>query len=368
MANGFSLGILQMMKEVTKDATPAYKVEPYGMLASLLSAHSPGVIKNDSYDGHFKTVKVKKKKRLTMSDTETSASCDIGAPIPYTEDTVTINGYRRVAFHLEDEVVAAFDAYASAPVQVPGMISPLMFEFFDSLQVACNGILEGVNNDIVTLALANNGKNRVSGNTTAQTINIPLSWTNNDLAAGVTKLLSDFKLNNMSGKPIIVGAGLMHNFMLQQAAVRGNNFNGIDTRIQGAGIDFFLDYQLPTIASAANQIMVYEKDAVQIVEYMEYQGFKAGPKPGASQFGVITLPMMNPDGTKVPVKFDFQLRYNDCAVTETNAYGDPQTYQKGYNLIISKQFGLYTIPTTAYSASDVLSGNRGSLKYNITNS
>jgi len=365
MANGFSLGLLQMMKEVTKSATPAYKLDPYGFLASLYTAHSPGSIKVDSYDGHFKTVKVKKKKRLTISDTSTSASCAMGAPIPYTEDTVSVANVRQVAFSLSDETVAAFDAYASQLQMVPGMApeNPLMFEMLDSMMVAANALLQGVNQDLITLAVANLGVNIVTGASTSTALNITNDATKNYLSAGVTKLMADYKQNRMNGRPIIVGAGLMYNWFLQAAASTGSSFTGLDTRVQAAGMDFFLDYGIDSaISGTTNDILVYEKDAIQIVEYMKYQGFKAGAKPGASIFGTITLPMQNSDGTLVPVKFDYQLRYNDCAVTENSV-----TYEKGYNMILSKNFGLYTIPTDAYKSTDVLYGNRGSLAYNVTN-
>ena len=365
MANGFSLGLLQMMKEVTKSATPAYKLDPYGFLASLYTAHSPGSIKVDSYDGHFKTVKVKKKKRLTISDTSTSASCAMGAPIPYTEDTVSVANYRQVAFSLSDETVAAFDSYASQLQMVPGMApeNPLMFEMLDSMMVAANALLQGVNTDLITLAVANLGVNIVTGSASSTALNITNDATKNYLSAGVTKLMADYKQNRMNGRPIIVGAGLMYNWFLQSAATTGSSFTGLDTRVQAAGMDFFLDYDVDAaIGGTTNDILVYEKDAIQIVEYMKYQGFKAGAKPGASIFGTITLPMQNSDGTLVPVKFDYQLRYNDCAVTEGGV-----TYEKGYNMILSKNFGLYTIPTDAYKSTDVLYGNRGSLAYNVTN-
>jgi hypothetical protein len=365
MANGFSLGLLQMMKEVTKSATPAYKLDPYGFLASLYTAHSPGSIKVDSYDGHFKTVKVKKKKRLTVSDTSTSLSCAMGAPIPYTEDTVSVANVRQVAFSLSDETVAAFDAYASQLQLVPGMApeNPLMFEMLDSMMVAANAILQGVNEDLVALAVANVGKNIVTGVTTATPLNITNDATKNYLSAGITQLMSEFKQNRFSGRPIIVGSGLMYNWFLQAGASTGSSFTGLDTRVQAAGMDFFLDYTMGNaIEGNGNDIVVYEKDAIQIVEYMKYQGFKAGAKPGASIFGTITLPMPNADGTLVPIKFDYQLRYNDCAVTEGET-----TFEKGYNMILSKNFGLYTIPTDAYKSSDVLTGNRGSLAYEVTN-
>lgn len=365
MANGFSLGLLQMMKEVTKGATPAYKLDPYGFLASLYTAHSPGSVKVDSYDGHFKTVKVKKKKRLTISDTSTSLSCSMGAPIPYTEDTVSVANVRQVAFSLSDETVAAFDSYASQLQTVPGMApeNPLMFELLDSLMVAANAVLEGVNTDLVTLAVANLGVNVVTGSAASSSLNITQDATKNYLTQGITQLMSEFKQNRMSGRPIIVGSGIMHNWFLQAGASTSSNFNGLDARIQAAGMDFFLDYTMGSaIEGNGNDIVVYEKDAIQIVEYMKYQGFKAGAKPGASIFGTITLPMQNADGTLVPVKFDYQLRYNDCAVTEGET-----TFEKGYNMIISKNFGLYTIPTSAYQSGDVLYGNRGSLAYEVSN-
>jgi hypothetical protein len=367
MANGFSLGMLQMMSEVTKGATPAYKLDPYGFLSSLYTAHTPGAIKNDSYDGHFKTVKVKKKQRLTVADTSTTASCSIGAPIAYTEDTVSVANYRQVAFHIDDEVIAAFDSYASQQALVTGMnpnpITGLMFEFMDDLRVAANAVLQGVNQDLITLAVASVGVNIVTGAATSTALNITSDATKNYLAQGVTKLMADYKQNRMAGRPVIVGAGLMYNWFLQAAASSGSAFTGLDTRIQAAGMDFFLDYNIDAaISGTTNDILVYEPNAVQIVEYLKYQGFKAGAKPGGSQFGTLTLPIMNSDGTLVPVKFDYQLRYNDCDVVEGGT-----TYHKGYNMIISKNFGLYTIPTDAYKSGDVLAGNRGSLAYNVTN-
>jgi hypothetical protein len=100
---------------------------------------------------------------------------------------------------------------------------------------------------------------------------------------------------------------------------------------------------------------------------MRYTGFKAGVKPGASQFFVIELPMQMGNDV-IPVKFDVQLRYNDCDETFTDAYyGTPLTLHKGYNLIISKTSGLFAIPADAYRATDPMVGNRGTLRYALSN-
>ncbi len=357
-----------MQKEIHKDASPQYKVEPYGLLASLYTAHSRGAIKNNSFDGHTQTVKVKGKKRVTPADVSDSASCDNTNTIPYFEDTVSVANYRQYAFHIEDETIAQFDAYASQNVRVPGSApaTDLMFEFYDSLMTAASGILTAVNRDLWTLALAAIGVNRRTTNNTATNLNITQNTTLNVLTAGATQLKRDFALNSFTGTPIVVGAGLFHNWILQQPA-SGQALNGINSAIQAAGFNFFHDEDLDVQASASNRIAMYEKDAIQIVEYMKYKGFKAGAK-GTSIFGTLMAPMAGANGQLIPVEFDYQLKYNDCA--EEFSYVDGSeavTLEKGWNMIVSKNFGLYTIPSTAYDASDVLTGNRGSLYYTITN-
>lgn len=366
MATGFSLGVLQMQKEITQNATPAYKIEPYGLLASLMMAHSPGKIKKDSMDGHFKNVIVKAKTRTVIGDTSTAAgACDVSITNPYVETSVDVTNTRSVAFRIDDETIAAFDSYASANKVIAGAqpATPLMFEFYDTLMTMANGLLTGVNSDLVTLAVAAFGKHRATGTTTAVAVNIPLTTTTNPLNDGVSKILKDLKANTMMGKPIVVGAGLFASYMMQQAA-KGLDQTGLDTRIQSAMFDFFYDDTFAT-AAGANHIGVWEKDSIQLVEYLQYQGFKAGEK-GKSIFGTLPLPMQVGDQL-VPVWFDYQLRYNDCPEVITLDGAATTTVQKGWNLILSKKFGLYTIPTTAYKASDPLTGNRGSLRFNITN-
>lgn len=368
MANGFSLGLLQMQNEVHKAASPQYKIEPYGLLASLYTAHSRGAIKNNSFDGHTQTVKVKAKKRVVPGDTSDSASCENTNTIPYVEDTVSVANYRQYAFHIEDETIAQFDAYASQNVRVPGSApaTDLMFEFYDSLMTAASGILTAVNRDLWTLALAAIGNNRRTGTNTATNLNFTQNTALNVLTAGANQIKRDFAYNSMTGRPIAVGAGLFHNWILQQPAATPTQ-GGIDSRIQAAGFDFFHDEDLDIQVGASNKLVVYEKDAIQIVEYMKYKGFKAGAK-GTSVFGTMMLPMNAGGGQMIPVEFDYQLKYNDC--DQEFAYVDGSsavTLEKGWNLIVSKNFGLYTIPATAYDASDVLTGNRGSLYYTITN-
>lgn len=367
MANGFSLGLLQHVSEVAKTATPQYKLEPVGLLASLKFEHSPAAIKYDSYDGHFKTVKIKYKQRFTKDQTVDAADCENVLTQPYLESTVSVDNYRQIAIHLQDETVAAFDKYASNPVSVPGSDLSLMWEMWDSVMSAASALMESINDDLGTLAVAGIGAHRATGNANAVSVNIPLATTSNPLNGGVNKVKSDWLYNNFAGTPIVVGAGLFHQWMLNQPA-KGLDSAGVDSRIQAAGFKMYVDYALASVlANGGSDVIVYEKDAIQLVEYMVNRGHKSGDKM-TSIFGRLPLPMKTGDGSIKMMEFDYQLKYNDCEKEFGYVDGvEGQVLQRGWNLIISKRFGLWTIPTNAYRAADGLTGNRGSLRYRFTN-
>lgn len=366
MANGFSLGVLQTIRDITKQASPQDKLEPVGMLGSLKLAHSPGVIMNDSGTGHTKTVTVKHKKRFTPAQTSTVDSCDTVNTQPNFENTVSVANYRQLAIHVEDNVIAQYDEYASALVNggnVP--LTPLMWDLYDSIKSAASAINQAVNEDVVTLALAAMGVNRSTGLNTATTLNIPLN-TNHPLGDGVNQMLYDFQFNSFTGRPIVVGSGMLHKWLLMQNA-KGIDAGGLNSRIQAAGLDFWVDNSVGTVAADAETIAVYEKDAIQLVEWFRNRGSFAGQK-GTSYFGVIGLPMDAGNGTTQTMMYDYQLKYNDCADEFSYVDGvENTTLERGWNMILSKHFGIYTIPTNAYRVGDVLAGNRGSLLYTFTN-
>ena len=297
------------------------------------------------------------------------------------------NGF--APYLLEDIAKIAKSATPQNKIEMPGFLQSLltahsygnsnikydlMNGHFNAVQVkkkkrytAANGLMSAVNSDLLTLAFANLGKNRRTGLTTASTINIGKDTNFNSLTDGATQILSDYKLNNMSGKPIAVGAGLFNNYIMQQAAKQTAQ-NGLDTRTQAGGFDFFYDNEVETIGDP-NDLLVYEKDAVQLVTYLKYQGFKKRDL-GTAIFDNVKIPyttMTANGGIQVaPMPVDVQFKFNDCEADYT-VDGETETLQKGWNMILSLNFGLWTIPSTAYRTEDPLTGNRGSLLYNVTN-
>lgn len=364
---GFRDSVLYHLKDIAKGATPQLKLDPHGFLAMLYKFRKPEVLRLDNSAGHRKTARVKYLQRLTQDFTDTSKSCTQTNMLPYQENTVDLSSTRQIAIYIEDETIARYNDEASRSVRLGLPATDFMNEFMEQIMASTNAILDGVSTDLLTTMSTSFGVNRRTGSANASTININSNMDTNVLNDGFTQILSDYAQNLEKGKMQIVGNGLFHNWVLQnKMGVAGVNGSGIDTRIQGNGFDFY--YDLGTVnAWGADQIGVFAPDSVGIVEYLEYTGFKAGNK-GVSEFGTMALPMSGADGDNVPVLFDWQLKYYDCADTLTDAYyGSNLSVEKGYNLIISKQSGLYTIPDNAYRGTDVLTGNRGSYRYAITN-
>jgi len=362
---GFAPYFLASISAIAKENTPQTKLESFGFLNLVANQSSRAeVTLNAAKAGHRRSLRVKKMQRLTKDFTDTTLSCDNTNVIPYSENDVDLNITRQVAIHLTDEDVAQYQAEASNLINIGTPSTSILMGLYERVLVGTNAIMQGVNDDAFTLAVAQIGVNRRTGSNASSTINLNLATTTNPLSDGETQILADFRNNGGIGRPQVVGSGLMYNYFLQQSFKTGFQSNGIDTRLAAASMDFYNDLAATSILGT-NQIIAYQPNSVQLVEYLAYKGFKAGAKPGASTFFTMMLPV---SGQNTPVEFDVQLRYNDCQTTMTDAYyGTTLTLEKGYNIIISKQAGLWTIPSDAYRATDVLNGNRGSLRYTITN-
>lgn len=364
MANNLAPYLLRPLEEISGQATPSLKIQMPGFL-NFLKSQDPFNISVGAYDGTKREVRIGYRPRVGVAEVRTSKSCDYTAQPTELETTVSVGSTRQYAFHISDELVAQYMSDASDESNVGKPPTPIMRKFLQNIYAAANALLMAVDQDVLTLAAAAVGRNRVTGANTSKTINISKDGTVTPLTDGLTEILKDYQVNEFYGRPAMIGSGLMHSFMVQRFA-QGTNQSGLDKGALSDLIDFYYDQNAASIVGS-NQVLVYEPGAVQLIEYLEYTGFKAGPKPGGSTFGVIPIPVQTANGI-IPVEFDFQLRYNDCAVTATEGYaGGSITLQKGYNMILSKQFGLFTIPTDAYKFHDELWQNRGSLRYTITN-
>lgn len=367
MANGFCPYLLQGVSMIAGAATPQYKIRPKGFLNMLHTAGNPDAIKISNYDGHKKTVNVSFRKPFTKAQTETSISCEDVLIPSKNEDTVSVANTRSISIHLEDELVAQYCNDASQVVAAKGAIpaTATMNEVVDIIMSAGNALLQGVNEDL--LGLVTWGKNIVAGNNAAVSVNFPMDLTVQPLAGGVTKLMSDYAINGLTGRPQVVGSDKSFAYFLQQAWKNGADQGGFDSRLATAMMDYYHDTDYPTVMGS-DQFGVFEPGAIQLVQYLQNTGFKAGEK-GTSTFGVLPLPMLDPSGNVKPVKFDFQMKYVDCAHDFTDSYSGASLTGtgRGWTIILSKQFGLWQVPAASYRNEDTRFTVNGALRYTAAN-
>lgn len=365
MANGFAPFLLKSLEQVVGQNTPQTKLNYQGYLNMLLAQDNARVVRLNSptNEGHRKSVQIKRKKRFNTVHVDNQRSCDNINLQPWEEQTVPLTIFRQLAIHVEDETIARYPEEASKSTMIGQPPTALMEDLIDSIRTGSDALLSSLNQALFTLAATNIGVNVTTGVVGAKTVNFPLNTTNNPLNSGINVIQTDFQTNEATGRPQMVGSGILHSFFMQQAS-KSPDQSGLNTTIQAAQGDFFYDTFAET-ALGTDQAIIYEPNAVQLVEYMNYKGFKAGEKL-TSIFFTFMLPMVVKEQVRM-VEFDAQLRYVDCPTTETDAYyGTSISLQKGWSIIISKEAGLFTIED-AYRGTDRLSGNRGSYRYLFTN-
>lgn len=367
--------VLPHLRQMVGEGTlPQTKIENVGFWNYLNTQKkaSPGkeFITLNTANGHRQAVQVKYLQRVTKDFTGTNEAdvCNVTNENPYNETTVTLDAFRFYSYHIDDELIAQYEQDASSFISAGTPPTQLMNEFIEQLMTAANGIIDGMNQDLLSIWSTKIGVNRTTGLNTAKAINLPKDITKLPLNDGLTEIQSDAVINlfgNKTSFDVIGGSTLFLQFMLQQRA-KGLALNGMNTAIQAANFMYHYDQAMQN-TFAAQDIVVCDRNAVQLTEYLQFTGSKAGWKPGASLFGTIELPYQL--GTEViPCSFDYQLRYSDCVQTITDQYyGTPITLQRGYTMILSKKAGLFTVPTDAYRGTDPMKGNNGTLRYNVSN-
>jgi len=366
MADGFRLALLRHINILAQEATPQTKLDPQGAINLLQSQNKPEALRLNNRAGHKDTITVKYLPRAVEEQVDSAYSCDQVNLNTYLEHDVDVTFRSQYAFQIDDETIARYEDEASRVVSIGNPTTGVLGEIFTQIQTGANAMMNAVASQLWPLMTAAIGENIVTGLVGAKVVNLPLDSTQNNLGAGETEVLSDYRLNGGNGRPQIVGDGNIFKYFLQQVA-KSPNQAGINTRIFASGMDFYHDTKATT-ELGANQAIVYQPNSVQIVEYLENTGFKAGDKPDGSSFFVLALPMDRGDGEVVPVEFDVQVRYNSCPETLTDAYyGTSISAEKGWTVFLRKRGGLFTIPGDAYKPQDRLRNNRGSLRYDFTN-
>lgn len=366
MANGYCPNLMEHIGVLAGINDPSIKITPMGFL-SMLKKSQPE-IQLTSPMGATRNLTVKYRKRSVAALTSTSDNCDLDSRPLYEEQNIATTLFRSFSFMVTDEDIRRYCEDAQRTVSIGGMPTPFMQEHLMLVLSQINGLLQAVNQDLVDAQALTFGKNAVSGLNSATTVNFNDDSTVNLVAEGFTKLLTDYQVNEGFGTGQIVGGGIIHSLMLQKAAT-GMGVSGINQSILANGFEFHYDPYVATGWSGANQFGIFTPGSCGLIEADKYVGGFRGQK-GPSYFDNIPLPLAGnlTDGMNVPsVSFDIQMRYIDCPTEETT-YQGTQTVNRGWQIILSKNFALWNQPSDAFYSGDRLTGNNGSLRYTATNS
>jgi hypothetical protein len=360
--------LLTHLKQVIGNNAPETKISPTGFL-KLAIENSPSLrmpahekLRLNDASGHIKQVRLSYLKRITPGMISSTDNCDNDFVPVYNDIILEAPHFSKFSFYIADSEIAQYMNDASRTVAIGQPATPFMQEHLTALMTTVNGIVGAMDTNL--LGDVTWGVNQTTGNNAAKTININKNATVNDLTTGFAELLNDVDENEISGTILMAGSGLFNNFQ-RQRAFAGMAQNGVNEAAAG-GYNWYFDVYART-AWGTNQVGVFAPGTIGLVDLQKYVGFRSGYK-GTSFFFQIQLPVQpaQNDGTADMMTFDAQLKYIDCPTEIYNGY-ETVTVNRGWQLIISKNYGLFQQPTDTYTASDRLTGNNGALRYTFTN-
>lgn len=368
MATGFCPYLLKSMNEVAGADNPEFKITVTGFLKTLLKSNAvrgARVLDLNLGNGQKRQVFIKYQPRYPQSAVVEVDNCDIDVIPAYSEMELLAPRVAKTGIYISIEDLRKYCEDAVQTVQIGQPSTSFMREFLSSVMRAANALIGTIDRRLLTDTVW--GINQVTGVNTTTTVNINVApGTNNVLTEGVTKILADAFANEMCGDLQIVGSGLFNNYNIQQIAACCAG-NGVDTS-KFTSYNWNPDLYASAIWGA-NQIGIFSQGAIGFVDLNKFIGAFA-IQLGTSTLFQATIPTNTAcnDGTAEMLTFDMQLKPIECPTELLNHYGEVTSYDKGWALFISKNYGLFQLPGTMYDASDRLTGNNGSLRYTITNS
>lgn len=354
-------------------ANPMKKLTPAGYLQYVAANKLKDKNINSFIDdgtGYLRNVNIRYMPRGT-SEGSTVDDCSVDVTPTYQNAVVPATMFRKISIALEDDQVAQYETDALAMVSKGTPATPVMQEVWEQILTQMNGFVAKIDKDLLSVQSVNFGRHISTGSALPKTINFPLNSTNNDLTQGMTGFEADMAANELNPINIqMVGSGLMHNYMLQQRA-KGVDNVGLDTsRLLRPTWNY--DQYSQSLWGADN-VGVFEKDAVAFINPCRFRGSKAGSL-GKSYFGTLKIPYNDSLGGNplANLEFDFQLTYRDCPGDVQVGAFDPSTnlprnMGRGWTLIIMCNYQQFNIPSNMYATDDRLFGNNGTYLYHVTN-
>lgn len=349
---GFAEALVRNISEMAQQNDPQLKLQPSGFLKMLVQNNAVAEINNieELRNGAKREIKVRYLQRGLESEVTDVDNCEATISADWKETTIANPLFSKIGIFISDEDMRKYEAEAAETLNGAAG-APLMRGLYEVMLTKMTGLIAKMDANLVAAQAAKWGNNAAYDvKTGAKTITFGTSVGLND---GYIKLLEDAAINEVNDTLLICGNGLVTRF---------DNYNRLKTGADAAGfgalpVNAYYDAK-STAAWGKDHFGVFAKGTVGLVDWNAYTGSYAGEK-GGSIFFTIPVPV-DIDGELTSLVFDAQLKYNDCPV-----YGSEGEVLKprGWNLFISKHYGLFNLPTDAYKVGDTLEGVNGSFHY-----
>lgn len=375
MANGFLHAFLQHMKVVAGQNYQGMKITPAGFFKALVENNPRLQIVNGAGEaidplklstkaGHIREIKLKSLPRILESQVSEEDSCDNDVVFNYSEQEITAPKFAKLSFFLDWRFVERYEKAASDPTQIGNPSVGVLRELSDQLMHTINGVVQKVNTGLLSSVVW--GTNIVTGNNAVKAININKDSSVFDLSSGILEILNDAQLNEFAGEPIFVANGLMNKFQIAKAknaiALAQNGVN----LAQLEGYKYYHDIK-STTEWGTDYVGVFAPGTVGFVDIDRYIAWKTG-KHGNSWFAQVALPIETvAGGAPVMVNFNIQIKEVDCPQDIQTQYQDFTKSDRGYQVIITKAYGLWQMPGDTVQGTDRLNGVNGALRFQLSN-
>lgn len=361
---GFCPAIMYHIEQIAEQNAPGRKMHVAGFLAMLFCCQNSTVTPlNDAYQGgHQRGITVSYRRRPVLTDVGTEDDCTINTQPGKLEWNVPALSHRQYSFHIADNLIRQYCQDASNMMNAGAPPTQVMQEVYDLIVEGANIVLKAINRDVVTAQATEFGVNVTTGSSTGKVININRNGNDFALDDGIVEMMTDITENEICGEPCLVGGGLFNAYN-QARALACCNQAGLNLGATGVP-NFFFDKDTQTIWGA-NTVGLFAPGSVKFISRNRYVGGFAGAR-GTSFFTTLPLPVQEfgcADDCLRDLVLDMQIRYNDCPADD----GQGGTIDRGIQVILSKQFALWSQPDNAFAATDELFGTNGMLKYFITN-
>jgi len=350
---GFVNALLVSIATMAGLNDPQLKVTPTGFLQMLLESGAKVQVANAAalQSGQDKEIKVRYMQRGIASDVDEEDNCDAPITAIWKESIVTRPLFSKMGIFISDDTMRKLQDESTA-LQVAGNADAPMFRaLYETMLVKLNGLIQKIDLNLLTAQSTQWGANVAYGDNAGHTINFGKELVMDD---GIVKLLLDAQANEIGGKLLLAGNGIVNAYGLL------NNLKvGLDQFGYGKQ-DFGIYNDINSVSVwGANHFGAFAPGLIGFVDFNKNVGNYKGVRDGAAFFS-IPIPVVLANGVLSNLKIDAQLQYEKCPIYDE---GHIKIADRGWKLLLSKSYGLWNAPNDMFAEADRLAGFNGSLHY-----